>query len=75
MNISTHPNTIRTIKQGDSNWIIQNGFTLAPRAGFKIDDSCPHEYRLVLQRCINQGWIAPIANVLERELSWEEMIK
>ena len=75
LNISTRPNTIRTIRHKDSDWLIDNGIVVAPRAGFEINNSCPHEYRIVLQRCIDRGWITPVANVLERDLSWEELIK
>ena len=75
MNISTQPNTIRTIRHGDKDWLIDKGLMVAPRAGFEIGNACPREYKLIIQRCINHGWITPIANVLERDISWEELIK
>ena len=75
MNISTSKNTIRTIKQGEPDWLIKNGFTLAPRAGIEISTRCPVECKLIIQTCLKRGWIKPIANVLEKDITWEELIK
>jgi hypothetical protein len=40
----------------------------APRAGFEINQSCPKEYKIIINECIRNGWLKPVANVTEREL-------
>jgi hypothetical protein len=40
----------------------------APRAGFEINQSCPTEYKMIINECIRNGWLKPVANVTEREL-------
>lgn len=68
MNIKTHRSQIRTIKQDDPRFQIQDEFFMATRAGFEISDRCPSEYKIVLQECINNGWLKPVAYMTEREL-------
>jgi hypothetical protein len=68
MNITSCQSQIRTIKPGDKNFIIIDGFTHANRAGFEISNNCPKEYRSILITALNAGWVKPIANVTEREL-------
>jgi hypothetical protein len=68
MNITSYQSQIRTLKQGDSNFQIQDKFVVAPRAGFEISNSCPKEYKLIIAECISNGWLKPVANVTEREL-------
>ena len=41
---------------------------MATRAGFEISNRCPAEYKVVLQECINNGWLKPVAYMTEREL-------
>lgn len=68
MNITTRQSKIRKIDQRDPRFIIEDGFTLTPRAGFEISKSCPNEYRSVLLQAVKAGWIKPVAHVTEREL-------
>jgi hypothetical protein len=66
--ISSHKSQIRTIKPNDRRFLIDDGFITAPRAGFEISARCPVEYKIVLQECINNGWLQPVAHMTEREL-------
>ncbi len=68
MNIIARSSQIRTIKQDDPRFDICDGYVVAPRAGFEISSECPLEYKLVLQECINNGWLKPVAYMTEREL-------
>jgi hypothetical protein len=68
MNYTTCRSTIHTIKQGDKNFLIYDGLTVAPRAGFEIADNCPKDYLCIIQMCYEKGWLKPIANISEREL-------
>lgn len=68
MKITAHKSQIRTIRKGDPRFLIKDKFIVTPRAGFEIDFSCPREYKLVIQECIDRGWIKPVAHITEREL-------
>ena len=69
-------NKIKTLKRGDRGFTIcVDGFSIAPRAGFQINNQCPKEYKLILQECISKGWIEPVAYVTEQEFMWDELKK
>lgn len=72
MTIYTTPNgVIRTIHKDDPDFHITNGITIAPRAGFEIAKECPREYLMILQTCMERGWLKPIAYMKESEYVWE----
>jgi hypothetical protein len=73
MMFSVYSSRIRTIQQGDDNFIIQDNLTLSSRAGFEIDQRCPREHLLVIQECIQYGWLRPVAYVKDSELMWETL--
>ena len=68
MSITTHKSQIRIIRQDDPRFDIFDGMTISPRAGFEISSGCPIEYKMVLQECINNGWLKPVAYMTEREM-------
>ena len=68
MNFTTHHSQIRTLKQGDPRFHIQDKFTITPRAGFEISSGCPWNYKEIIQECIQHGWLKPVAHLTEREL-------
>lgn len=68
MSYIAHRSQIRTIRANDPRFIISDGLVISPRAGFNILPECPREYKLIIQDCIDRGWLQPIANVTEREL-------
>ena len=68
MTFTFHKSQIRTLKQGDPNFVIYDRLFQAPRAGFEINQGCPKEYKLIINECIRNGWIKPVAHVTEREL-------
>ena len=53
--------------------MLQDGMVIAPRAGFEISNSCPREYKMIIQKCINYGWLKPVATVRDNELFWEAL--
>ena len=75
MTFTIKQTTIRTIKQSDPKFHIIDGLVTAPRAGFEISSGCPYSYRQVIQECINNGWLKPVANIKDNELFWEEFQK
>jgi hypothetical protein len=64
---------IRTVKQGDPKFMIQDGLVLCPRAGFEINEHCPREYRQIIAACIDQGWLKPVAHVYGKELTMDAL--
>ena len=64
---------IRTIKQGDPKFMIQDGLVICPRAGFEINEHCPREYRQIIAACIDRGWLKPVAHVYGKELTMDAL--
>lgn len=75
MTYTVYQSQVRTIRQEDPNFIIQDGLTITPRAGFEISNTCPRQYKLIIAECINKGWLQPIANLTERELIFMGLTK
>lgn len=64
---------IRTVKQGDPKFMLQDGMVVCPRAGFEINQQCPREYKLIIAECINNGWLKPVAHVYGKELTMDAL--
>ena len=73
MTFKMYSSRIRTIRQGDDNFHIQDSMVISPRAGFEISQECPMSYRKVLAECIEHGWIRPVAYTKDSELMWETL--
>ena len=71
--ISTKTTNIRTIRQGDAKFMLKDGVVICPRAGFEISKDCPYNHLQILQTCIDQGWIKPIAHVYGKELTMDAL--
>lgn len=68
MTFNIRKSQIKTIKPNDPRFLINDGLVVSPRAGFELNQKMPHEYRLIIQQCLQNGWLTPVANVTEREL-------
>jgi hypothetical protein len=68
MTYTVYQSQVHTIRQEDPNFLIQDGLTITPRAGFEISNTCPRQYKLMIVEAIKNGWLQPIANLTEREL-------
>ena len=64
---------IKTIRKGDPKWMITDGYIVSPRAGFEVDKHCYDSYKVIIQECIANGWLKPIAYVKEEEFMWETL--
>jgi hypothetical protein len=64
---------IRTIRPGDSKFLLNDTFTVCQRASIEISKDCPREYRLIIAECINNGWLKPVAHVYGKELTMDAM--
>lgn len=56
-----------TIKPGDPDFNIMGKFTVSRRASIEISPKCPNEHRWIIQQCLENGWIQPVATITERE--------
>jgi len=74
MIITTPVDRIKLFNKNDPNWFwTTDGFTLVPRAAIQISDDCPAEYKMLLAKCINKGWVNPIAYMKESSYVWEKL--
>lgn len=64
---------IRTVRQGDADWMLGDGYIMTPRASFEINPKCPEEFKQVIRSCIDLGWLKPVAHIYDRELMWEKL--
>jgi hypothetical protein len=75
MSYTLHKSQVRTIRQDDPNFRIEDGFASYPRAGFHVLPECPWRYREIIEECVANGWLKPIAHVTERELIFMGLTK
>ena len=73
MNIVLKQSKIRTIRQGDSKFMLSDGIVVCPRAGFEISENCPAEYKSIFVTAINAGWLKPVAHVYSKELTMDAL--
>ena len=73
MNIAQHKSIVRTIRDNDPDFKIQDGFALVPRAGFHILPECPPSYKQVIMECVNAGWLKPVAHIKDYELMLDKL--
>jgi hypothetical protein len=64
---------IKIIRENDPNFCIDNGFYMAPRAGFEISNDCPRQYKLMIMEATKNGWLQPVAYMKESEYIWEKL--
>ena len=65
--------TIKIIRKDDSNFYIDNGIAIAPRAGIEISNDCPRQYKSMITEAIKNGWLKPVAYMKESEFMWEKL--
>ena len=64
---------IKTIRQDDPKFMLQDTFVLCPRAGFEISHTCPTAYKDVILQAIKYGYLMPVANVYGKELTMDAL--
>ncbi len=70
VNYNATKTRLRTVKSTDPEFTIVDGMVVAKRAGFEISQQCPYEYLMVIDECLRNGWLKPVATVYEHELVW-----
>lgn len=69
----TKKSNIKTIKLGEDRFTISDGMITVPRAGFSFHPSCPIDYKKIVLKCLEYGWLIPVAHMLDSEVMWEEL--
>lgn len=64
---------IRTIRQGDKDFMINDGMISYPRAMFHITPECPHHWREYIELAIAEGYLKPVAHVYGKELTMDAL--
>jgi hypothetical protein len=66
----------KTLRSNDADFTFSpDGFKVIPRAGFEISSGCPYSYRQVIQECVRQGWLKPVAHMRDTEYTMEILRK
>jgi len=68
MNFVETKSKVHTIRQGDENFTIQDGFVSYPRAMIHVLPGAPTNVAQTLNWAIAQGYIKAVAHVTEREM-------
>lgn len=71
--ISSSSSSTKTIRAGDPDFVIQDGFVVVQRAGFELTAACPTAYKDVILQAINSGWLKPVAVVRNSEYMWDQL--
>ena len=71
--IAINNKTIKTIRKGNVDFLIHNGLSMTPRAGFEISNECPRQYKLMIMEAYKNGWLQSVAYMKESEYIWEKL--
>jgi hypothetical protein len=75
MNITPSKCDIRAIRQGEPNFMLDDGMVMYPRAMIHILPECPTHVRQHIQWAITNNYLKTVAYVQGKELTWEELTK
>lgn len=64
---------IKTIRQGDSDFMINDGMVSYPRAMLHILPNCPREIRETINWALTQGYVKPVSHVYGKELTMDAL--
>lgn len=74
LKISGTKHEIKTIRQGDDNFMLTDGMIMYPRAMLHITPDCPPEIRTTIMWAVNNGHLKCVAHVRGKELTWEHLL-
>ncbi len=64
---------IRTVRQGDPQFMLTDGFVQYPRAMIHVLPECPQNVRETLNWAVAQGYVKCVAHVQGKELTWQNL--
>lgn len=65
----------RTLLNDDKDFYIYSEFVKLPRASFQIDAQCPEQYKHIIVKCIDRGWLKPVAIIRDMEYTFEKLVQ
>ena len=66
---------IKSIRQGDPNFMLTDGFITYPRAMMHITPECPADVRAKMMWAVNNGYLKCVAHAYGKELTMDAMRK
>jgi hypothetical protein len=66
---------IKTVRQGDPNFLLTDGMIVYPRAMLHVLPECPHHIAMAISEASAKGWLKCVAHVQGKELTWQELTK
>jgi hypothetical protein len=66
---------IVTLRPGDADFTIRNGFSLVSRAGIEFDSECPKHYQELVAGLIQFGLITPVAYVEKSAMVYKHLVE
>lgn len=73
MTFTEHKSNIKTIRQGDPKFMLQDGFALYPRAMVHVTPDCPSNVREMINWAISEGYVKAVAHVYGKELTMDAL--
>jgi len=64
---------VREIRQDESDFMLNDGMVMYPRAMLHILPECPTEVRHTIQWAVTNGYVKFSSHVKESELVWERL--
>lgn len=66
---------IRTVRQGEPGFMLDDGFVQYPRAMLQIQQGCPRHIREQIEWAVSNGYVKCVAHVQGKELTWQQLTK
>ncbi len=70
---TTSKRDIKVIRQGDPDFMLNDGMVAYPRAMLHITPECPQTIRDEIIWAVNSGYLKCVAHVQGKELTWENL--
>lgn len=64
---------VKSIKQGDAKFYINDGIITYPRAMIHVLPNCPQAYRSSIEQALSNGYIKLVAHVYGKELTMDAL--
>ncbi len=67
MTFTVHKSRVKTIRQGDPSFMLQDGFALVPRAMIHVLPECPQNVKEMINWAVSSGYLKCVASVYSTE--------
>lgn len=64
---------VKTVRQGDNDFMIKDGLIMYPRAMIHITPECPTDVRSKIMWAVNNGYIKTVAHMYDHELTFDKL--